>query len=402
MFAIAQGAAQFWVRTQLQLATAVTVSAVLIYLGLSDSPKAIPPIAQIVAQNPIPSIGLAIVFLVVSVLAFILARSRGPATAAPEGDAPTPASIGQAATAATAVASETASAPSAAPSEPPSGALPAGPERPRTPRNRLALIGLVVLMIVSLALGGLGIGLVVNSANALRQEPVNVVNAFCSDLAQKHYTQAYQLLSSPYQAKVSQAQFLQVSDLLDHVSSAVSTCGASRGGAGADVGNTIAHVPTSLARLTKPQISASITLVRELNTWRIDNPEALQDTDVAALAVAANFCTDLTTRDYGHAFRLTSAGYQSDLGPIDHWIRAFIESGATEGETVVVSNCVVDYSSYKHTAVEEATVNITMTFTANDETTGEEIDTADFPELFMIIRQDAGWVVDDIKDVTAA
>jgi type II secretory pathway pseudopilin PulG len=314
VFAIAQGAAQFWVRTQLQLATAVTVSAVLIYLGLSDSPKAIPPIAQIVAQNPISAIGLALVFLVVSVLAFVLARSRGPAAAAAqEGDVPIPASMGQAATPATAVASATASAPSAATPEPPSGALPAPPERPRAPRNRLALIGLLVLMIVSLALGGLGIGLVVNSANALRQEPVNVVNAFCSDLVQRRYTEAYELLSSPYQAKVSQPQFQQVSDLLDHVSTAVATCGASDGGAGADVGNTSAHVPTSLARLTGPQKFATITLARELNTWRIDNPEALQDTDVAALAVAANFCTNLTIRNYGEAYRLTSAGYQRDL-----------------------------------------------------------------------------------------
>src|SRR4029077_3934986 len=105
---------------------------------------------------------------------------------------------------ATAVASEMGSAPAAAPSESPSGPLAVPPERPRAPRTRLAVIGLVVLMIVSLALGGLAIGLVVNSANALRQEPVNVVNSFCGDLVQKHYTQAYQLLSSPYQAKVSQ------------------------------------------------------------------------------------------------------------------------------------------------------------------------------------------------------
>jgi hypothetical protein len=257
-------------------------------------------------------------------------------------------------------------------------------------------------MIVSLALGGLAIGLVVNSANVLRQEPVNVVNAFCGDLVQKHYTQAYQLLSSPYQAKVSQAQFLQVSDLLDYVSSAVSTCGASHGGAGADVGNTIAHVPTSLARLTNPQISATITLVRELNTWRIDNPEALQDTDVAALAIAANFCTNLTTRNYGEAYRLTSDGYQSDKGNIDHWIRGFTEIGGSTGENVVISNCVVDYSSYKHTAVEEASVIITMTFSVRNETTGEEIDAIDSPELFTIIRQGAGWAVDSIDTPAAA
>jgi hypothetical protein len=99
---------------------------------------------------------------------------------------------------------------------------------------------------------------------------------------------------------------------------------------------------------------------------------------------------------------LTSAEYQYDSGPIDHWIRAFIESGASSSETVVVSKCEVNYTSYTHTKVDEATVIITMTFTANDETTGEEIDTADFPEQFIIIRQDAGWAVDDIKDVKAA
>lgn len=264
------------------------------------------------------------------------------------------------------------------------------------------MIGLVALMIVSLALGVLGIGLVVNSANTLRQEPVNVVNAFCSDLVQQHYTQAYQLLSSPYQAKVSQAQFVQVSDLLDHVSSAVSSCGASHGGAGADVGNTSAHVPTSLVRLTTAQISATIALVRELNTWRIDNPEALQDTDVAALAVVANFCTALTTRNYGEAYGLTSAGYQYDKGTVDHWIKIIIEAGATLKLNTVVSDCVVDYSSYTPPADDEATVNITWTFSFTDDSTGEEVDANTSRELFTIIRQDAGWVVDGIESASAA
>jgi hypothetical protein len=265
-----------------------------------------------------------------------------------------------------------------------------------------------VLIVVSLAIGGSGVGLVIASTNALRQEPVNVVNAFCGDVEQQHYAQAYGLLSSAYQAKVPPAQFLQVSDLLDHVGGAVVTCGASAGGAGADVGNTTAHVPAHLTRLTHPQISGTITLVREQNTWRIANPDALQDTDVAALAVAVNFCMDLTTRDYGMAYRSTSARYQSEKGTIDHWIRTFAAIGSSTGITAGFSNCAVDFSTYKHTAADQATVVITDTVSVYDEATGEEIASEAFPRLYTMIytfnqaQNTSTWVVDAIGPVPDA
>jgi hypothetical protein len=102
--------------------------------------------------------------------------------------------------------------------------------------------------------------------------------------------------------------------------------------------------------------------------------------------LTSRFLTLFRTRPVDHA-----------LGPIDHWIRVFVESGASAGQTEVVSNCVVDYSSYKHTAVEEATVIITLTFSLNNETTGKEIRAIDSDVLFTIIRQQDAWVVDGIE-----
>jgi hypothetical protein len=454
----AQSLAKVWVRFQLQAVSAITVSVLLIALGLSDSPH-IPPVAQLVASHPIITIELAVALLVVSVLAFVVsrlpARSSGgntprfggmqqgmqqgavpvvaygpPAGYPPRPGMPAPPSQplpGSMSRPLPGPMSQPLPGPMSQPlpgpmSRPLPPGMPAGPSQPlpspllstpslplgaATPRhNRLALVAILVLIVISLGITGVSVGLIANSTNALQQEPLTTVQAFCAALKQQDYVGAYRFLAGAYQAQTSQDTFKQDSDLQDYVDGPVQECTPSASGSSVNVGqgsaSTVTRITRGLAGQQPRSVNGDVTLVREENSWRINGLNSLSGTNVTPLAVAVNFCQAMVDRNYGAAYQATSKSYKDTKGTKDHWIKGFVDIGGGNTNDYGVARCNTNYQSYKQDSADHAQVIITMTLAAFDDKSGQIVDSVDYVNQVTLVHENNQWAVDDIEDTQSS
>lgn len=440
-------AARWWVRTQFHVISAVSVSAILVALGFQsqeNSPFA--TLGQAFAHNSQGVIALAVALFVVSILAFILSRLPGsrdsmsafagdaqrPAPPAmPYGpmsqplQAPWPAPMSQ-------PLQPPMPGPMSQPLRPPMPASPSmplpgpmpGPMQPPMPGpmsqplqpwqappsmplaapaprrgpNRLILFGVLALFLITVGLVAAGVGLVANSTNALRQEPIAVVQGYC-DALMKHttdgYKEAYQALSAKYQTQLEQAPFMQLSDLSDKVDGAAQTCVPVPEETQVDVGAGGATVAINMRRTNVDHpLSGNIQLSRDRKTWRIDKlDDALLGTHVEPLAVAVNFCEALVRRDFGTAYEQVSKGYKDNHGTVDHFIRTLVEiESPGSPNDVGFEKCTTNYASYKVASSSQATVLIIWTI-ATYNSKGQIVSHSDFTNEFTMIVEDGRWVV---------
>lgn len=197
----------------------------------------------------------------------------------------------------------------------PPGGTPPKPTRPRwfVPVLAIALV-VVILGVVAGTVYAIG-------QNAL-QAPISTAQAFCDDLKAQKYPDAYSLLSSGYQARVTSADFAAIGQLHDQLDGKVKDCGlAAIQGSGFSL-NLNPQSTSINAQITRKQTySGAVSLVKQNGSWKIDAlADSLQGSDVGALATGAAFCKALASKDYTTAYGMFTPAYQRQIGSVDKYV----------------------------------------------------------------------------------
>jgi hypothetical protein len=396
------GLARYWVRTQLTMASAVVVGLTSISLGLNPIPRTI-PLQELINRYPGPAFGLGSALVVVSALAFVLARRPEPGALAEAGvEAPL-----SAAAPVSPLQPGGWSGPVGQPPTVPPATQPDIPTRPaRTRSSRWGVIAVVVLLLLSLGILGTGGVLAYTSTQGLLQAPARTIAAYCADLTHAdptrtddpHYGDAFHLLSIAAQRQVSDsaASYEHVAHLSDVLDGSARQCSMTAGGSGVVVENNTAHAALRIVR--NKTYGGNIHLVYEQNTWRIDRLDAaLQGTDVAPLAAAEDMCNAFVARNYGMAYDDLSASAQQSFGSVDVLAQA-AQSGGDENTNVTFYQCGTQYGTYTPTgAGNPPSVVITMTLraTGTGSSSGKCTDIT-FDWGFTMLRVAGAWKVDNL------
>ena len=213
------------------------------------------------------------------------------------------------------------------------------PTRGRRHPVRIAL--LIVLALLLLGAGGtFAYALSVNGAITAAAQ------SFCADLQAQNYAGAYTHLSSGYQAKVTQAQFTQASQLHDQIDGKVRTCSAGNDSSALSallqLGSNSVSFPAQITR--NQTFSGDMTVVKQNGSWKVDRiDQSLQGTDLGPLLVANDYCAALVSGNINQAYNDLSPDYQSRLGSEQQYAQA-LRSVLTQG--VSLTSCTPDLKSY--------------------------------------------------------
>lgn len=174
--------------------------------------------------------------------------------------------------------------------------------------QRLAIAAVAAVVLVVLGIGGFGL-----YATHEAQQPALAAQAFCHDLQTGQYSAAYTKLSTAYQAKTSQAQFVEEAGLHDQVDGPVASCAVLHSNAPKGFTLQVIGGATVVARIMRhKQLDGTITVVKEGNDWRVgDVGDSLQGTTLAPLFVGMSFCKALVAKDYAAAYSTFSSHERS-------------------------------------------------------------------------------------------
>lgn len=230
------------------------------------------------------------------------------------------------------------------PGQPQGYAMPAPATRPTRRRRQPVRIALLIILVLVL----LGAGGVVVYAHSVEDAIASAAQNFCTDFKTQNYTGAYGLLSSGYQANVTQQQFTQAGQLHDQIDGKVQSCSASAsGGLGAllQLGSTTVTFPAHITR--NKTFSGNMTLVNQGGSWKVDAvDQSLQGTTLGPILVANDYCTALASGNIQQAYNDLSPDYQSRLGSEQQYAQT-LQSVLTQG--VSLTGCTPDLSTYNVT-----------------------------------------------------
>lgn len=181
------------------------------------------------------------------------------------------------------------------------------------------------------------------------QEPMTTANTFCTDLRAQKYADAYGLLSSGYQAKVTSAEFAQLGQLHDQLDGKVRACGLA-GLQGANFFNVNPSDVAIDAQMTRTRAySGMVTLIKQDGAWKIDAvDDSLQGSDTGAWTTAARFCQALASKDYAAAYNLFTPAYQQQVGTVKVYTDGLTK--AFGGGQFQVTGCQSQVNTYTVTA----------------------------------------------------
>lgn len=224
-------------------------------------------------------------------------------------------------------------------------ATPAPSTKPVRKRRHPVLIALIVVVVLLL----LGAGGVFAYAQSVRGAITAAAQSFCTDLKAQNYTGAYGMLSSGYQAKVTQQQFTQASQLHDQIDGKVQGCSAGAGGGGLDallqLGSTSVTFPAQITR--NKTLTGDMTLINQNGAWKVNAIDtSLQGTELGPILVANDYCTALASGNVQQAYSDLSPDYQSRLGSEQQYAQT-LQSVLTQG--VSLTGCTPDLSTYSVT-----------------------------------------------------
>lgn len=213
------------------------------------------------------------------------------------------------------------------------------PTRKRRHPVRIAL--LIILVLLLLAGGGTYV-----YALSVKDAITAAAQGFCADLQAQSYASAYTRLSSGYQAKVTQSQFSQASQLHDQIDGKVRGCSAGNDSnalsALLQLGSNTISFPARITRNTT--FSGEMTLVNQGGSWKVDRiDQSLQGTDLGPLLVANDYCAALISGNINQAYNDLSPDYQSRLGSEQQYAHA-LQGLLTQG--VSLTACTPDLSTY--------------------------------------------------------
>lgn len=175
-------------------------------------------------------------------------------------------------------------------STPPPISIP--PQPPQRKRRRVLWLVSGALVIVLLAAAVIVVFLFI-----LPSTPDKTLNAFCSDIQNRDYQNAYELTSLHFQSTESESGFQQG---LSYVISCSHTVAA---GSNSTSSATVAFEPTSTYKW-----GYLAALIKDgSGNWKINHFEALPDVTLD------EFCTDIQNGDFTGAYSLTTTWYQNAI-----------------------------------------------------------------------------------------
>lgn len=260
--------------------------------------------------------------------------------------------------------------------------------RRRHPRRwqPIALGIVVVLLLATIGVGGFGI-----YAAHEAQQPTLAAQSFCRDVQAKQYTAAYQMLSSTYQAKRSQAQFVEEAGLHDQVDGPVAACAVLQSSAPQGYTLRLIDSATLALRITRHKpLDGSIRVIKEGSDWKVDSiATALQGTDLAPLFVGFTFCKALVAKDYVAAYN-TFSSHQRSGGSESAFAATFAKAF---GANLQITKCVPTVPSYVvapkgASATVDVALQITLHVQGNAQVT--------IPAAFTFVSESGEWKLDSI------
>ena len=184
------------------------------------------------------------------------------------------------------------------------------------------LVPVIVAALVIAVLGTVGGVVYAIGKNAL-QEPMNVTSAFCNDMQAQNYTGAYKLLSSGYQKQVTSQQFTEASQIHDQLDGKVKGCGLAALQTNDGFSLNLSPENASFnAQITRTHTyTGAVTLVKQNGSWKIAAiDDALQGSDIGALATGEAFCQALSQQDYATVYGMFTPAYQQQIGSVDKYV----------------------------------------------------------------------------------
>ena len=272
------------------------------------------------------------------------------------------------------------------PTSPTSPAPATQPGRKRRHPVRTALLLVLVLLLLA---GGGGVAYALSVRSAI----TSAAESFCTDLKTQNYSSAYSRLSSGYQAKVTEQQFQQASQLHDQIDGKVQGCSAGGSGSVFDALLQLGSSTVSFsAQITRNKtLSGNMTVVNQGGTWKVDHiDQSLQGTDLGPLQVANDYCSALVSGNISQAYNDLSPAYQDRLGSEQQYAQT-LRSVLVQG--VSLTGCTPDLSTYSVTGT-TAKLNSALNVQVNGASTG-------IPTAVTFVEGNSGvWKIDSITVLT--
>ncbi|HEU5348779.1 MAG TPA: nuclear transport factor 2 family protein [Ktedonobacterales bacterium] len=189
---------------------------------------------------------------------------------------------------------------------------------PNRPPWLVPVIAVALLIVVC----GAVVGVVYAIGQNALQEPMNTAKTFCNDLKAQKYSDAYSLLSSEYQGRVSGKDFADASQVHDQLDGKARQCGLTgfpgNGGFNLNLNPQDASFDAQIIR--NRTYTGAITLVKQNGSWKIDAvADSLQGSDVGALTTAGLFCKALASQNYTDVYGMFTPAYQQQIGSAESY-----------------------------------------------------------------------------------
>ncbi|MGZ6363244.1 MAG: hypothetical protein ACXWP0_16340, partial [Ktedonobacterales bacterium] len=231
------------------------------------------------------------------------------------------------------------------------------PVRHTGQRRWIAIAVVAVLLLAALSVGGFGL-----YATHEAQQPALAAQTFCRDLQTKQYDAAYHMLSSTYQAKTSQARFVEEAGLHDQVDGAAAACAIVRSNAPTGFTLQLVDGATLGMRITRHKpLDGDITVLKEGTSWKVDSiATSLQGTELAPLFVGMTFCKALVAKDYAAVYN-TFSSHERSGGSESVFAATFTKAF---GANLDITGCTPTVASYAVASnASSATVDVVMAYT---------------------------------------
>ncbi|MEO7002472.1 MAG: hypothetical protein ABI068_11650 [Ktedonobacterales bacterium] len=268
------------------------------------------------------------------------------------------------------------------------------PQSPR-PRRRGSLgwriVNTALLVLLLLALGGVGALYLYGKAQAAR--PQQVANAFCVALTGASYSPAYDLLSPTMQQQFSRQMFQTDETLRDQLDGHVTRCTAQQQGKTPQFGYmqrpNVVRFQVTLTRHSS--VTGLIALVPVGTDWRIGAIQSsLQGTDLAPLDLVGRLCQAFTAGDAAHVYTYFTPAFQHEQGATKVFTSAF-------GQGLRITQCIPALHTYQLASNNlSATMQITLIVKATVAHTGGIAQTFPATAQVVCLRSANGWLVDNL------
>ncbi|HEX8034244.1 MAG TPA: hypothetical protein VF510_10370 [Ktedonobacterales bacterium] len=243
-----------------------------------------------------------------------------------------------------------------------------------------------VLLLVALGVGGFGL-----YATHEAQQPALAAQTFCRDIQTKQYDAAYHMLSSTYQAKTSQAQFVEEAGLHDQVDGPAAACAIMHNNAPTGFTLRLVDGATLGMRISRHKpLDGNITVIKEGTVWKVDSiATSLQGTDLAPLFVGMTFCKALVAKDYAAVYN-TFSSHERSGGSEAVFAATFTKAF---GANLEITGCTPTVASYVVASnATSATVDVALQLTFHVQGNGQ----VTIPATLAFVGESGAWKVDSI------